>query len=266
MLHLYHTAGSSNSQRVRLVLAEKDLPWESHLLKPGEQHTPEFRTISPPGTVPVLVDDGDALFDSVVINEYLDDAYPETPLRPDYSYEMATMRQWTKHADDYLQKSIAVFTHVLVRRPAMLEEFDGDVDAAIAQIDDPIILGWRRSVYVEGLESPHATQAMSLIQASLTKMEIALEGHGWLVGGNFSLAEIALIPAIYRLECLGMDFLWAPHHTSVIAWIQRCKARASFQKAVISCLTPKMLQEYQMAGFRVRSDVRRLAELVAVSN
>ena len=259
MLELYQTAGSSNCQRVRIVLAEKDLDWESHLLEPGEQHTPEFRAISSTGTVPALVDDGDALFDSVVINEYLDDAYPDMPLRPDYSYEMAVMRQWTKHADDYLQKSIAIFTHAQVRRPTILKEFDGDVDAAIAQIDNPIILGWRRSIYAEGLDSPHVVQAMRLVQASLAKLDADLQGQGWLAGENFSLAEVALIPAIYRLECLGMDFLWAPTYANVIAWYQRCKARASFQKAVISYLTPKVLQEYQMAGFRSRSRLKELA-------
>ena len=83
MLQLYHVAGSSNSQRVRIVLAEKELPWESHqLTQSAELHTAEFRAISPPGTVPALVHDGRSLVDSVVINEYLDEAWPDPPLLP----------------------------------------------------------------------------------------------------------------------------------------------------------------------------------------
>ncbi|MCB0159651.1 MAG: glutathione S-transferase N-terminal domain-containing protein, partial [Caldilineaceae bacterium] len=52
MFELYHVAGSSNSQRVRIVLAEKEIPWESHQLTlAGDLHTAAFRAISPPGTV-----------------------------------------------------------------------------------------------------------------------------------------------------------------------------------------------------------------------
>ena len=83
MLELYHVAGSSNSQRVRIVLAEKGLDWVDHELTNSAQlHTPHFRAVSPTGTVPALVHNGQALVDSVVINEYLEDVFPAASLRP----------------------------------------------------------------------------------------------------------------------------------------------------------------------------------------
>ncbi|MEZ4613539.1 MAG: hypothetical protein R2838_25420 [Caldilineaceae bacterium] len=57
------------------------------------------------------------LVDSVVINEYLEDVFPARPLRPADPYLAGRMRQWAKHADDYLQRSIAVFTHALTAKP-----------------------------------------------------------------------------------------------------------------------------------------------------
>ena len=232
MLELYHTGGSSNSQRVRIVLAEKELQWEGRLLQAGQQHDSAFRAISRSGTVPALVHDGRALKDSTVINEYLEDCFPEHALRPADTYATALMRQWTKHADDFLQQSIAVFTHALCRRPVVLEQYNGDVDAALAQVNDPIILRWRHSVYSEGLESRFVADALRLIFASLTRIETTVQTSDWLVGNIFSLADIALLPAIYRLECLAMDFLWVTNFPAVQAWLLRGKQRASFQVAV----------------------------------
>ena len=83
MLELYHNALSSCSQKVRIVLGEKGLDWKSHDIDlQGGQHDPEYVTLNPNHVVPTLVHDGRVLIESTLINEYLDDAFPETPLRP----------------------------------------------------------------------------------------------------------------------------------------------------------------------------------------
>ena len=63
MLELYHNNISVCAQKVRVVLAEKNLPWTSHQLSlvRGEHLTPEFKKINPRGVVPVLVHDGHAI-------------------------------------------------------------------------------------------------------------------------------------------------------------------------------------------------------------
>lgn len=260
MLELYHIAGSSNSQRVRIVLAEKAVPWSEHqLTQSADLHTQEFRAISPAGTVPALVHGNRCLTDSVVINEYLEDIFPEHSLRPADPFAAARMRQWTKHADDFLQRSIAVFTHALVRRHVVLAEHEGDVDAALAQITDPIILEWRRSVYVDGLASPHVGAAMHLILASLAKLDGALQQEEWLVDSRFTLAEAALLPAIYRLECLNMDLLWVERYPAVQAWLERGRRRASFRAAIQAYLPSATLEAYRAAGRRARGELAQLA-------
>ncbi len=262
MLELYHTGGSSNAQRVRIVLAEKGLQWESRLLQAGQQHGSAFRAISPSGTVPVLVDDGRSLKDSTVINEYIEDCFPEHALRPADTYATALMRQWTKHADDYLQQSIAVFTHALWRRPVVLDQYGGDLDAALAQIDDPIILRWRRSVYADGLASPFAVEALRLIMASLTRIDAAVQTNDWLVNNTFSLADIALLPAVYRLECLAMEFLWIENLPHVDAWLQRGKARGSFQAAVNAYVSEEMVASYRPSGMVAKDELLKLHRFI----
>src|ERR1700761_7557863 len=77
---LYHLPLSPYARKVRLVLAEKRLPFELRLEKVWERR-PEYLELNPAGTVPTLVEDnGLVIPDSNVICEYLDEAYPDTPL------------------------------------------------------------------------------------------------------------------------------------------------------------------------------------------
>ncbi|OYV31266.1 MAG: glutathione S-transferase, partial [Acidocella sp. 20-61-6] len=77
---LYHLPLSPYSRKVRLVLAEKRLPFELRVEK-SWQRRPEYLALNPAATVPTLVEDnGLVIPDSAVICEYLEDAYPETPL------------------------------------------------------------------------------------------------------------------------------------------------------------------------------------------
>ena len=84
MLELYHNNVSVCAQKVRIVLAEKDVPWTSHHLSlaMGEHLTPQFKTMNPRGVVPVLVHDGNTIVESSVICAYLDEVFPTPPLSP----------------------------------------------------------------------------------------------------------------------------------------------------------------------------------------
>jgi maleylacetoacetate isomerase/maleylpyruvate isomerase len=82
---LYTYFRSTAAYRVRIALNLKGLPYEAvpvHLLR-GEENTPDYRKISPLGTVPALVaDTGDTLTQSLAIIEYLDEIQPAPPLLP----------------------------------------------------------------------------------------------------------------------------------------------------------------------------------------
>jgi glutathione S-transferase len=84
MLVLYHTPHSTCSQKVRMVLHEKDVPFEEVRIDLGkkEQLKPEYLAINPNGVVPTLVDDGVSIIESSVICEYLDEKYPQNRWHP----------------------------------------------------------------------------------------------------------------------------------------------------------------------------------------
>ena len=102
MLVLHHAWRSSASRRVRLCLAEKGLAYQSRVvdMENMEHHSPKYLSINPNGVVPALIlDDGRPLHESGTICEYLDEVYPDPPLRPSDPYPRALMRNWIRHVD-----------------------------------------------------------------------------------------------------------------------------------------------------------------------
>ena len=85
MLELFHNDMSTCSQKVRLALAEKGLDWTDHHLnlRAADQQKLDYLALNPNGVVPTIRDYGTVVIESTVINEYLDDAYPAPPLRPE---------------------------------------------------------------------------------------------------------------------------------------------------------------------------------------
>ena len=83
-LALYHNDMSSCAQKVRLMLHEKGLEWESrHLdLRAGEHQTDWYIKLNPRAVVPTLIDGDTVVPESNVINEYLDERFPDPPRKP----------------------------------------------------------------------------------------------------------------------------------------------------------------------------------------
>src|SRR5271155_3340240 len=116
MIELYHNNISVCAQKVRLVLAEKDVSWESrHIdLKRGDHLTAEFLRINPRGLVPVLVHDGETIIESTLICEYLDDIFPDPPLKPKSALQTARMRLWQKVVDEGLHAACGTISFAAI--------------------------------------------------------------------------------------------------------------------------------------------------------
>ena len=96
MIKLYTFPLSTNSRKVRIALLEKGLEFErvNVDLAKREQKNPEYLKIHPFGQVPALDDEGFIVYDSTVINEYLEDEYPYPPLMPEDSEGRARADSW----------------------------------------------------------------------------------------------------------------------------------------------------------------------------
>src|SRR5271156_219768 len=94
MLTLYHNDMSVCAAKVRTALAEKKLDWNGvHLdLRAGDAQKPEYLRLNPNAVVPTLVFNGQAIIESTVICEFIDDQWPDEPLKPLDGFGRARMR------------------------------------------------------------------------------------------------------------------------------------------------------------------------------
>jgi maleylacetoacetate isomerase len=93
-MKLYTYFRSSAAYRVRIALALKGLSYDAarvHLMK-GEQYGAEYSAINPQNLVPVLEDEGQRLYQSLAILQYIDETWPQPPLQPADRFGRARVR------------------------------------------------------------------------------------------------------------------------------------------------------------------------------
>jgi len=105
-LVLYDAEGSPCARRVRIVLLEKGLAWETRLLDltKMEQKRPEYLALNPNGIVPTLVHGDRVIYESNVITEYLDEIFPSPRLYPADPWERAQAKMNRCHDADSLRR------------------------------------------------------------------------------------------------------------------------------------------------------------------
>jgi glutathione S-transferase len=229
-LELYNAGISTCSQRVRFVLAHKGLAYSDVRirLERGEHLTPEYLAINPNGLVPSLVHDGRAIVDSTVINEYLEELFPEVALIPKDAYERAQMRAWVQYLDEVMTPAI--------RYPSFQKFFGGGLRAMEPEQRQafasrlPLRKHFALEVGPEGFAQSKLDDAMERIEQSLERMEAALGKTHWIAHDDLTLADIAMMPSIVRLEDLGLASLWADR-PNVTAWYARLQALPAFAAA-----------------------------------
>ena len=196
-MELYDYPDCPFAQKVRVVLAEKELEYEKVFvdLRTGEhRQNAEFLKLNPYGKVPVLIDDEVVVYDSTIINEYLEEEYPHPALMPEDSSARARVRTLEDYCDNSFLPS-AGFVQAELSKP------QGEQDAERLQ------------------------RYRNELTRGLKRLEGFLGGKEYLVSGQFSLADIAFGPALLILPRLGVDV--DPSLRGVSAWINRLKQRPS---------------------------------------
>jgi glutathione S-transferase len=233
MITLYHGWRSSASRRVRLCLEEKGLAYDGHIVDMAkmEHHSPEYLKINPLGVIPTLVHDGRPLHESGTICEYLDETYPDPPLRPDAPYARAEMRNWIRHIDGLIGNLIVFnWQHHLAKVASQWS------DAELAEKLKSIPSRERQEAWLRAARKPYTEEERDAARAKLVvlldKMEDALKPAGWLVGQAYSLADIAAAPFVKRIdEEIAPDEVTAAKHPRVAEWWTALQDRPAFARA-----------------------------------
>ncbi len=244
MLELYDNPLSTSAQKVRLVLAEKALDYESRMmdLQAGDQFDPDFLKLNPSGVVPCLLHDGAVYNDSSVICEYLDDAFPEPPLKPASAGGRARMRSWTVQTDSWLLTMINNLNVGIVFRVVHARKTPQELAQFLSfYAGQPTKLIRTEELIANGADSPLVEHAIRRYYGLIGEIDAALsEGGPWLAGESFSLADIGLLPYLNRLHDLGFERLWR-ERPRYLDWYARMKARPSFTEAIDRVVDPKII-------------------------
>ncbi|MFK7978097.1 MAG: glutathione S-transferase family protein [Halioglobus sp.] len=228
MLELYHNNMSVCAQKVRLVLREKGLtPKEHHMmLRNGDVHEPEYLALNPKGVVPTLVIDGQAIVESTIICEYLEEAYPKPALMPSDPLARARVRQWTIQPDAGLHAACGMLSVTVAWREQMLAA--GGAQAK-KRPESAGASHHFRGMLEHGVDFIEVPPAVKLYDRAIAKMASTLSvGGPWLCGEHYTLADTAMLPYVCRLEDLSMDWFWDGERSVVGDWLARAKARPNY--------------------------------------
>ena len=235
-LTLFHYDRSTAAQRVRLALDEKQIPWESVIVDTARGDVgnlpPNYHALNPKGLVPTIIHDGVAIPESLVILEYLEDVFPERPLRPASPVERARARLWMRRIDESVHVASRTVGVCIVNRFIYKEKDQSQLSDYYAKMKDGVRKGNDLVNIDSGLDSPLLPGSLATFRKLFEEMDETLGKTENLAGDGYSMADVALVVYVRRLESFMMAPLWA-HLTNLDRWYKRIAARPAYKTAIV---------------------------------
>jgi glutathione S-transferase len=204
MLKLHHFDRSPFGWKVRVVLAEKKVPYQV-VVPENKAESAEFGKLNPYRLTPVLeLEDGRTIYESTIINEYLEEVYPDPAMLPKDPYERARVRMLEDTTDQYLYPVLRDLRNSQYEYapPFLIPKPKNQVDAAAAEA------------------------ARKKLHEQLARLERDLGSRSWFGGEVFSLADAGLVaPLAGSLSLLGI--LPDPKYPNLAAWSRKVSERPS---------------------------------------
>lgn len=240
-LKLYHAEPLANSLKSMLPLKEKGLAYESIYvdLHRFEQHSDWFKAINPEGQVPVLDHDGAIITHTTVINEYLEDVFPDDqpesgPLRPRDPVGAARMRYWNKFVDEHVMNYVSIHGwHRMVGIIARNIE-SGEFEKLMAHVPLPD----QRKKWMtarSGFSENDLEHAIEKIVYALEKIEAQLGETRYLAGNSYTLADINFFAHCgLMVDRMFPELEVDAKYPQLVAWRESICARPAVKDALAS--------------------------------
>jgi len=200
-MKLYGIDLSNFASKCRIVIYEKGLSVEK-INPPGGMGSTEYRAVNPLGKIPALqLDDGQVIAESEVINEYLEDKFPEKPMLPTDAEGRAKVRSFSRFHDLYM---------------------------------DPPMRALLPQVFGKQLEAGFIQERLAEISTRLDQLEGKI-GSPWAAGSAFTMADAALTPTIFIMtNILPMFGAKSPleRRPKLTAWWAQVQERPSTKKTL----------------------------------
>jgi len=230
----YHAEPVANSLKSMIPLLEKGIAYQSVYvdLHRFEQHSDWFVAINPEGQVPVLDHDGVIITHTTVINEYLEDVFPELPLRPRDPVGAARMRYWNKFVDEQVMNYVSMhgwhrMVGVIARNIA-----SGEFEKLLERIPLP---DQRRKWQTarSGFSEADLANATEKISFAVDKVDKQLARTAWIAGEHYTLADINFYSHCgMMVERMFPELEIAKRCPRLVAWRENMNVRPAVATAL----------------------------------
>ncbi len=221
----------SNSGKPLFVLNEKGVEFDYRYisLPDFEQQAPEYVAINPDGTVPALVHRGRVLAESTPMCEYIDKAFEGPSLTPDDPQARYRMRNRCRRTDKAAE-SLSVIGWHLFLGPMVRSKPPQEMARLIARIPtNERRVSWETASKATFSESQLAN-ARARVGDYVKELEADLSHGTWLVGDEFSLADVVTFANFYALPAGYPEFATETYAPHVLAWLRRIYSRPATAK------------------------------------
>lgn len=229
-IHLYHGHISNCSMRVRMTLIEKGVPWTSHHLdlKKKENISDKYFGINPNGLVPTLIDNGVVHIESNDIINYLDETYPEPSLRAVVDED--EMLDWLRLAASIHVPAVKPYVYATRIQKKVKKTFEEQRKYDELQKNEELKEFHAKHAGSSAFGEEDITRAQETLDACFAKLEDALESRDWIMGDQFTLADISWIPLHFVLTGCGYRFGRFPN---ISRWAAALRDKESYKKGIL---------------------------------
>jgi len=229
-LHLYHGGISNCSMRVRMTLTEKGLDWTSHHLdlKKKENISDDYFGINPKGLVPTLIDNGVVHVESNEIIDYLDSTYPEPSLRA--TDNETEMLEWLQLATSIHVPAIKPYVYATMIQKKVQKTAEEEKKYQELQTNKELKEFHAKHAGGNAFGDDDVVNAMKTLEECFSKLDSTLEGQSWIMGDQFTLADISWIPVHFVLIGCGYPF---EKYKNITRWANTFNEKKSFQEGII---------------------------------
>ena len=161
--------------------------------------------------------------------EYLEDVFPEPALRPASPQGRAKMRLWTKWPDEGGHIAYSSLAFAVASLPGA--RYDARMDRCSTRPETRRVAPQRQKGAIElGVDDPALAVTMRKIDRAVRDMQATLAEREWLAGDVFTLADIALIPYVVRLDLMTLLEYGVPIARGSSTGSQRCAYAAATRR------------------------------------
>jgi glutathione S-transferase len=252
VLELYHWEPNGSWLKPLIALNEKQLPFRSRYVDvlAFESYRADFLQASPEtqvrleGEGPILVDEGRQITESLFITQYLEDAYPQLPLRPAEPILQARILAWARFINEVLMPAVSTLGCQMFLAPRLKGQDASALAGQLEHIPTQYVRDAWRSAATNSYPADLIEDSRRKVALGVRRLEDALCDASWLVGTSYTLADIDAFAICNSLPTLTPDLVSTSATPRLLQWLARIRTRSAVRAALGTSRTGRPEQAF----------------------